>query len=491
VPVIPTVATKGIGLTEVVDTAIRVIKTGKQKPTKIRYGKEIETQIRKLTKIVNRKSREYPARWLAIKLLEGDSEIEKIMDEPSKKRARKLRKELEKIHGERAPIIVTSERYSIANRITGEVQKQESVKESKGEILDKITLNRVGGYAVLALAVLFMFTVIFTTGDFLTEVIESFLGTLGYTALEGTLIGSLFDGIVAVLTIVIPYLLPFFIIHSFLQASGYLARAAFLMDSIMHKIGLHGKAFIPIVLGYGCSVPACMGCRIMETYRERFLAAFVTTLIPCAARTVIILGLVGTYVGIDWALGIYILNIVVVFLLGRVAFKLLPGVPVGLIMEMPPYRWPKIKAMLTHTWVRLKDYTIIVLPYLIGGSVLIGVLRIIGLLDPISQLLSPVTVGWLGLPAVTGITLIFGVFRKELALILLGTLMGTENFALVLTPIRMIVFTLVSIFYIPCVATMAALKREFGTRRMLYVSVFEVVFAILIGGIAYRLLLLL
>ncbi|NIO37220.1 hypothetical protein GTO27_05890 [Candidatus Bathyarchaeota archaeon] len=146
------------------------------------------------------------------------------------------------------------------------------------------------------------------------------------------------DGLVAGITIALPYVLPFYVILALLEDSGYLPRAAFLMDNLMHRIGLHGKAFIPLILGYGCSVPACIGCRIMETQRERLLAGFVVVLIPCAARTVIILGLVGRFVGLPAALALYVFDLALVFALGRIAFKTLPGEPVGLIMEMPPYK---------------------------------------------------------------------------------------------------------------------------------------------------------
>jgi len=263
-----------------------------------------------------------------------------------------------------------------------------------------------------------------------------------------------------------------------------------LMDELMHKIGLHGKAFIPVMLGFGCNVPGCLGCRIMETERERLLAAFVVTLVPCAATTVIILGLVGAFVGVQWALALYVVDLLIIFILGRIAFKTLPGEPTALIMEMHDYRMPHLETMLKQTWSRLKEFIKIAFPLIIVGSLVIKMVDILNLLEPIANVLSPVTVTWLGLPAITGITLIFGVLRKELTLIMLATLLGTTNFAQVLTPVQMVVFTLVAMLYIPCIATIAALIREFGWKKALFITVFEIVFAILIGGIAFRLLML-
>jgi ferrous iron transport protein B len=262
------------------------------------------------------------------------------------------------------------------------------------------------------------------------------------------------------------------------------------MDNFMHKIGLHGKAFIPLLLGYGCSVPACISCRIMESDRERFLAAFVTVLIPCAARTVIILGLVGRYLGLPAAIAIYLFNLILVFLLGRLAYRTFPGEPVGLVMEMPPYRKPLARAVLMQTWSKTKDFIQIAFPIIVGGSMALQLLNISGLLQRASNLLEPLVSWWLGLPAVSSIPLVFGVLRKELALILLGDALGTFDFSLVLSPVQMVVFTLVSMLYIPCVSTVAALLHEFGLRRTLFIVVVDITLALLVGGIAYRILML-
>jgi ferrous iron transport protein B len=272
------------------------------------------------------------------------------------------------------------------------------------------------------------------------------------------------------------------------EDSGYLSRIAFLMDNLMHKMGLHGKAFIPVMLSFGCNVPGCLGCRIMETPRERLLTAFVVTLVPCAATSVIILGLVGTYVGIGWALALYIINLIIIFVLGRIAFKALPGEPTELIMEMSDYRVPHIKTVAKQTWFRLREFIVMAFPLIIAGSFIIKVAEVANLLDPITNISSPVTVVWLGLPAVTGIALIFGVLRKELTLIMLATLFGTTNFALVMTPVQMVVFTLVVMLYIPCVATIGALVKEFGWKKALLITVSEILLALFVGGIAFRLL---
>ncbi|MEM3696557.1 MAG: ferrous iron transport protein B [Candidatus Bathyarchaeia archaeon] len=505
IPVIPTVAIKGVGVFQLLEKAIEVAEKGlAANRVPVRFGEEVEKKIAELTKMVEPIQFWYPPRYVAIKLLEGDEEIEREVAKVNPKivsAAKKLAKEIEKLHGHSCSTVITSERYEIAGCIAREAQKLVSpIKPKFGEQLHNITTHKVMGYPIMAFSLLLIFYSIFTFGGYTSDALnnlfynwrpafESFFGT----EIFGKIVWSALEGILAGVTIALPYIVPFYIILYFLEDSGYLSRIAFLMDNIMHKMGLHGKAFIPLILGYGCNVPACLGCRIMETQRERLLAAFVTTLVPCAARTVIILGLVGTYLGVQYALALYIFNLAIIFILGRLAFKALPGEPTALIMEMSDYRLPHLKTILKQAWFRLAEFIKIAFPIIIVGSITIKLIEILGLLEPIANLLSPITVAWLGLPAITGITLIFGVLRKELTLIMLATLFGTTNFAEIpgFGPVQMVVFTLVAMFYIPCISTIAALTKEFGWKKAVYITIFEITFAILFGGTAFRILTLL
>jgi ferrous iron transport protein B len=303
------------------------------------------------------------------------------------------------------------------------------------------------------------------------------------------IVKGLVGGVAAGVTIALPYIVPFYVILSLLEDSGYLPRAAFLMDNVMHKIGLHGKAFIPLMLGYGCSVPACIGCRIMETKRERFLTAFVVLLIPCAARTVVILGLVGKYVGLTAVIGLYLFDVALVFALGRIAFKVLPGEPVGLIMEMPNYKKPSAKTVAIKTWSRSKGFVFVAFPIMIVGSLAVEAFALSGLMPYFVTAVSPVMTLWLGLPAVAAIPLIFGVLRKELTLILLSTTLAAVGLGLTsLNAVQMIVFALVVMIYIPCLATIAACKKEFGWKKALGMAAVDIALALLLGGLAFRVL---
>ncbi|MDH5780121.1 MAG: ferrous iron transport protein B [Candidatus Bathyarchaeota archaeon] len=502
VPVIPTVATMGTGLYELLRRSVETIEKGGRNPPKMKYGEEVEERIEALSELIKKVHYPYPARWTAIKLLEKDEQVEREIHEINPEivfAAEKFANEIEEIHGHSCSTVITSERYEIASCIAREVQSiVPPTKPPMRERLHALTTHKILGYPILAVSLLSIFYAIFTFGDYTSGLLNDlfyclepiFESILGSGIVEKLIWGGVMEGIIAGVTIALPYIIPFYLILYLLEDSGYLSRIAFLLDNMMHAIGLHGKAFIPLMLGYGCNVPACLGCRIMETERERLIAGFVATLVPCAAQTAIILGLVGSFLGIQWALALYIINLLIIFLLGRLAFKALPGEPTALIMEMHDYRAPHLGTALKQTWFRLVEFIKIAFPLIIVGSLAIKLAEVMGLLNRIASVLSPITVAWLGLPAITGIALIFGVLRKELTLIMLATLLlkPGQTFALVLTPVQMIVFTLVTMLYIPCIATIAALVREFGWKKAAFITVVEIIFAVVAGGVVLRLL---
>ena len=500
VPVVSTVAIRGEGIYELTKTAVRVAenKSQSEKPC-LRYGVEIEERIERLAQAIKSENLAlgYPPRWVAIKLLENDLEIKKSIGSKSEKVVREsevLAGEISHIHKEQCFAVIASERYSLANRIAADVQKQSIIKTTLSERLDWVTTHRVFGYAtsVGVIAGLLLWT--FTVGGLLSTLVSNALNFLQPVnpAFNGSLVGILwngvFGGLVAGITLVVPYVMPFYIMLAMIEDSGILTRVAFMMDTAMHKIGLHGKALIPLILGYGCNVPAIRACRIMETKRERLLAAFAITFAPCAARTILILGLVAAFVGLGWALALYAIDIAIIFALGRMALKVVPGQSTGLIMEMHSFKVPSLSVVIKQTWTRTKSLIYIVFPTYIAGSALVQVLYAVGVLKPISDALSPLTVAWLGLPANAGILLILGVVRKEFILLASVAVFGSTNLALFLTPVQLINLALIGILYIPCLSTIAVLAKEFGWKTAATISAANFVTALVVGGIAYRLL---
>ncbi|MEM1514549.1 MAG: ferrous iron transport protein B [Candidatus Bathyarchaeia archaeon] len=498
VPVVPTIAIRGKGIHELLCAIIEGFEGDFRKPNPIRYGSEIETRIQKLEEALRGADLKYPLRWAAIKILEGDEEVIKEVRRVRPEAltlAEKLAREIEEIHGHPCPTVIASERYDIAGKIAREVQQiLPAIKVPLSDRIDSLTTHKIYGYIVMAGILLTIFYTIFSFGsllsDLLTRIFSSYeviFETIFESGLLKDLIwGGLLEGIISTITIALPYIIPFYLILYTLEDSGYLTRIAFLMDVFMHKIGLHGKAFIPLILGYGCNVPACLGCRIMETKRERLIAGFVATLIPCTARTIVILGLVGRYLGIGWALSLYIIDLAIVLLLGKIAFKVLPGEAMALIMEMPEYKVPHLKTVVKQTWFRLKEFLEIALPLIVVSGLVIEAMKSFGVLPILSEAISPIIVAWLGLPEVVGVLLIFGVLRKELTLVLLADLLGTENIPRYFTSLQMFTFSLVIMLYVPCIATIAACVKEFGWRRAIIIAVIEISFAILIGGLTSR-----
>lgn len=503
VPVIFTVATRGEGIYELVREAVKVAMY-KPKPKHPKYRKELEERIDQLKSVIEKENLQlqYPTRWLAIKLLEGDAEITKIFANKSEvilNSAKAIRQELEISCQEHCFSIIAFERYSVASSIVASSLQQSEVWNTFSDKLEWLTTHRVMGYftSVGVVAGLLLWT--FFVGNGLSNLISSALSFIKPVdpALSASLpilsiiLNGVWGGLNAGLTLIIPFVIPFYLLLAIVEDSGILTRVAFMLDSAMHKIGLHGKAIIPIILGYGCNVPAIHVCKIMETRRERLLAAFAITFAPCSARTIVLFGMVGLFVGVQWALLLYILDIAVIFVLGRVAMKVVPGKSTGLIMEMSGFKRPSVKAVVKQTWARTKSIIYIVFPIYIVGSALIQALYVFNVLTPISNALSPLTVGWLGLPITAGILLILGTVRKELIILGAVAILGTTNLMVQpggFTAVQLVVIALVAMLYIPCLSTVAILGKEFGWKAAAIISLANIGAALLIGGFAFRLL---
>ena len=428
VPVVPTVAVKGAGLTELVNIAIAASKSETTKP--MSYGVEIEERIEKIRDTLEADT-PYPKRWVALKLLEGDEKIEEIVYTAQPNLRNLVEEEkacIEEIHGHEISSVITSERYAMASSIAYNVTSHVTPEKNLKDKLEEVSSHPVLGYVVMVASILAVFYGIFSFGDWLAGVLDTFFGilneayfnALGTTSTSTFIWNAVVDGFIGGVVVALPYIGPFYLVLSLLEDSGYLARVAYLMDSAMHTIGLHGKGFIPVMLGFGCNVPAVLGARIMETEREQLICAFVASLVPCAARSIVIMGLVAAYVGFRWALLLYVIDFILIFVLGRIAYKVAPDEPVGLIMEMPGFRLPSAKTSAQRTWFRLKLFIYEAFPVMIAGNFVIQVAAALGLLGIVEGSMSPVTVWWLGLPSAAGVVLIFGVLRKELTLILLG-----------------------------------------------------------------------
>jgi ferrous iron transport protein B len=253
---------------------------------------------------------------------------------------------------------------------------------------------------------------------------------------------------------------------SFLEDVGYLARAGFLMDTFMHRIGLHGKSVSPFILGFGCNVPAIVSTRILESRRDRVITSLLIPFIPCSARTTIILALVAFYLGPVWALGFYLFNVILVAVIGRVITLFVKSPSPGLILEIPSLKIPSLKSIIQKTYFQLKSFIKFAWPILIAGSVVLGLLQYLNFDRIINVVLSPLVEKGLGLPRELGVTLVFGFLRKELSLLMALQALGVsyQNLLSIISREQLVIFVVFVNFFIPCLSTVAILWKEIGKK---------------------------
>lgn len=494
VPVIETIANKGIGLDRILISAKEAFK--RRLIPKIQpFHRDIEEKIEKLENSIPEDFEPtLPRRYIAVKLLEGDRELtEKVLSFTNLSQlVSQLKEEIKNSHGRQADTVISSERHALTMNIFEEVTKVRDPLKTFREKVDDLLTSEYLGYPLLLAIMLGIFFVVFEAGSLLEEplvgvfdsIIERLPGYFEESSLVYFVLKGLLEGFAGGLGVAIPYLIPFFIGLTILEDTGYLPRMAFLMDTVMHRIGLHGKSVIPIIVSYGCNIPGVMATRILESERDRLITAAISVLIPCAARTTVILGLVGAYIGGLAAGGLYLFNLIVLMLLGKILTRFIPEITPGLIMEIPPLRVPTFRNVYMKTWLRLKDFIVYGWPLLIVSSILLSFLEYFKIEQYLNQTLSPLVSYILGLPEQTGITLLFGILRKELSLIMLFQAMDTTNLGAVMTSVQLVVFTIFTVFYMPCVGTVGVLIREFGIKRTLLISSFTVVFAILLSVLA-------
>jgi len=514
-PVLPVVAVHGTGVHELLERGIEIIESFKDIDYKFpdltdisSFGKEIETKLQILISEINNNyphvmDYNYPARFLAIKMLEKDEEILKLINsienvEPLLAKTNQFINDLEDYHGEDINSIISSEIYNNIHQLVEKVitikKKKEMKRRSFADKMDHLTTHSFWGYIILFLVIFGIYSFTSAIGNFLGTVIDDvfslwtesiYLSFGEETLLVKIVWDGAVGGFVGAVAGVLVYVIPFFFTIEILQDSGYLPRAAFLMDKIMHVLGVHGKTIIPMILGFGCNVPACAGCRIMETKREKKISIALTSLIPCAAVMTVVFGLVGRYLGLGWVLLLFFINLLVILIVGKILNKTMPGTCTELIMEMHEYRKPNYKVIFKQTWLRSKEFIFKALPIIILFGVSLEVILIFNILEPINVILSPITFFWLGLPAITGVFLIYGIIRKELTLVLLALFAENLDIAInvFLSPIQMITFSLVTMLYIPCFATIIIIAKQTSWKYAIQITLLEISLALLIGGI--------
>jgi ferrous iron transport protein B len=308
------------------------------------------------------------------------------------------------------------------------------------------------------------------------------------TSTAGVVGHAVADGLVGLIGIVVPYMIPLVVLLVALEESGVMHRVAFVVDRGFHHIGLHGGVAVPFLIGLGCNVPAISAAAATASGRDRVIAALLITFVPCSARSAIILALGGKYLGGLGVFAIFMLTLVAIALLGRILASRYSDAAPGMIQEIPAYALPKWNALWRKTWGRTSDIVTIVTPLLIAGSVVLALLTHWGADRIINTLLTPITYWWLGLPIALGVPILFGVLRKELSLLMIYEALGSQDIGRLLDPVQIVTFLLFLTFYVPCLSTFAVMMRALGRRHALFSVALSVGVALLMAGGARLLL---
>ena len=470
----------------------------------INHGPELERSINEVKRVIcmNESIRyKYSTRFLAIKLLENDKDLEKIVQdfpngndilEVRDKEEQRLREVLNE-DGEQA---ITDAKYGfISGALRETFVDNHQDKEHLTHIIDAIVTHRIWGFPIFFLFMYLMFEVTFVVGAYPQEWIESLVTVFGdfisNNMAEGPLKDLLIDGIiggVGGVIVFLPNILILYLFISLMEDSGYMARAAFIMDKIMHKMGLHGKSFIPLIMGFGCNVPAVMASRTIENRKSRLVTILINPLMSCRARLPIYLLLVGVFFPEHASLvllSIYTIGILLAVIMARFFSRfLIKGDDTPFVMELPPYRMPTSKAIARHTWEKGAQYL-----RKMGGIIMVASVIIWALgyypnhdsytdvaqqqehsyIGRIGKAIEPV-IEPLGFDWKLGIGILSGVGAKELVVSSLGVLYADDAEAnettlaerLPITPLVAYGYMVFVLLYFPCIATIAAIKQEAG-----------------------------
>jgi ferrous iron transport protein B len=346
----------------------------------------------------------------------------------------------------------------------------------------------IGSLAVFALVLFFTFELSATLDSLTSARLAAWSQEWVPDSTFGVVVHAVIDGLIGLIGIVVPYMIPLVVLLVALEESGIMHRVAFVVDRGFHYIGLHGGVAVPFLIGLGCNVPAISAAAATSSGRDRVIAALLITFVPCSARSAIILALGGKYLGGFGVFGIFMLTLVVIAVLGKfLAHRYSEAAP-GMIQEIPPYALPKWHNILRKTWGRTSDIVTIVTPLLIIGSVVLALLSHWGADAIINTALTPITSWWLGLPVVLGVPILFGVLRKELSLLMVYQALGTQEIVPLLDWVQIVTFLIFLTFYVPCLSTFAVMLRTLGRKEALFSVALSVGIALAAAG-AIRVLL--
>ena len=293
--------------------------------------------------------------------------------------------------------------------------------------------------------------------------------------------GLLTTGLFVPFGMVLPYIISFYLMLSFLEDVGYLPRLAVLVDNVFHKIGIHGHGIISVFLGLGCNVPGALSTRVLDTRKQRFISATLLAIaVPCMAQIAMIFGILGSY-GIQYVALVFITLAIVYIVVGLILNKLIKGESPEIFLEIPPYRRPSAKALFKKTWMRIRWFLIEAVPFVFLGVIIINIMYVTGIIDALGWLFAPIIEGLFGLDRDATGALLVGFLRKDVAV---GMLMPLD-----MSPMQLVIAATVLTIYFPCIATFTVLLKELGIKDMIKATGLMIVVTLTVGTVM-RLILL-
>lgn len=547
IPMVPTVFKTGRGVAQLFRAIIKLYEGAEDTEPQFRHihinhGHEIEHGISEIQEHLKQESdirHLYSTRFLAIKLLERDSKIEEFIsampdsDEIFRHRDEAARRVYEET-GEDSETAIMDAKYGFIHGALEEAGYKTGDKKDTyhiTHILDQILTNRWIGLPIFMLLLVGMFTATFVLGQYPMDWIDAgvaWLGsTIGNLLPDGPLKAMISEGIiggVGAVIVFLPQILILYFFISFMEDSGYMARAAFIMDRLMHKMGLHGKSFIPLIMGFGCNVPAIMATRTIESRRNRLVTMLILPLMSCEARIPIYIMIIGTFFAVQYQplimMGLYLIGVVMAVIISKVLTKcVFRGEDTPFVMELPPYRFPTWKAVSRHTWEKGRQYIKKMGGVILVASIIIWAMGYFPHNDSLTQrqqqeqsyigkigksvepIFEPQGFNWK-----LNVGLIAGVAAKEIVASTIGVLYADENYeaerkdsqgrnirlyhqmtADGVTPLTAISFLLFVLIYFPCIATISAIKGETGRwRYAIFTAGYTTILAWIVSAAAYQ-----
>ncbi len=465
IPVVPINPLTKMGIDKLMEMILK-IKERTRGVFRVRYDDHIEKAINKVGLQI--KETALPKRFIALRVLEGDEDFYKYLK--NKGVIEEAKRELKNHPRVAEDISIT--RYGTACFIAEKVSRIVPVKagEELEERIDNILIHRVWGPLITGLFFLAIFGILLYLGNLiqgllmgLTEsVLSSSFGTAEHSIIGMLLVQGL-SGLAVGVSIALPYVFLFYLFLSLLEDIGLLSRFIVNAERLLKKLGLAGKSFIPLALGFGCTTPAIRATRVLSSQKERFHTSSLFAFIPCSSRIAIIMGIVGFYGGAKLSLSVFA-TLLIAGLIWALGVKQIFHIKSeSLLLELPPFRKPLLKNILAKSWVRMKDFVYIVMPLLVMGGITYGILDMMGLTSIILKPLSPIA-AWLGLPLATLIPLVFGFLQKDLTGAMLISVVGNKV-STVLTPLQIYTFGVAATIGIPCFIALGVLIREFGFKK--------------------------